>query len=70
MRRGSWFVDQRVNWIIESVRIFGAIKRRHVQAKFGVSAPQAANDFAEVLRRHPGVMSYDASAKAYRPEAP
>ncbi|MGH8026167.1 MAG: hypothetical protein ACREO0_05495 [Pseudoxanthomonas sp.] len=66
MSRASWFVDQRIAWIAESVRIFGAIKRQHIKAKFGVSTPQASLDIAETNRRHPTLLIYDASLKTYR----
>lgn len=61
----TWAFDYRVAWIAESVRIFGAINRMHVQRKFRVSIPQASADFAETMRRYPGLMTYDTSAKTY-----
>ena len=61
----TWFVEQRIAWIVESVTIFGGINRQHVMAKFGISMPQASMDFTEVQRRHPLLMEYDRSSKMY-----
>jgi hypothetical protein len=61
----NWFVDHRIAWIVESVSIFGSIKRKHIMAKFRVSMPQAAADIKETMRRHPGLMEYNSSAKQY-----
>lgn len=61
----NWFVEQRLAWIKESVEIFGAIRRQHIQKKFGVSTAQAALDIREALTRWPGLMEYDRSLKRY-----
>lgn len=66
MSRPTWFVDRRIEWIAESVEIFGSINRAHIVKKFGVSIPQASTDLAATMRRHPSLMTYDSSAKAYR----
>ena len=61
----TWFVERRLEWIRESVEIFGRINREHVMQKFGISAPQVSVDFAEVERRWPEMMRYDKNIKCY-----
>lgn len=63
-----WFRQQRMDWIAESLRVFGFINRQHIERKFGVSTPQASNDLATFARLHPGAMTYNLSQKRY--EAP
>lgn len=60
-----WYEQHRMEWIEETLRVFGYINREHVMKKFGVSAPQAANDFREFQKLRPGTMEYDKSAKRY-----
>lgn len=62
---GTWFVERRLEWIKESVEIFGFINRAHVQKKFGVSTPQASYDLKAALQRWPSLMAYNTSAKRY-----
>ncbi|WP_029066518.1 hypothetical protein [Labrenzia sp. DG1229] len=52
-------------WISEALQVYGFINRQHLQRKFDISCPQAAIDFREYQKRHPGAMEYDASRKAY-----
>lgn len=61
----TWFVEQRIAWIKESVEIFGYVSREHVMKKFGVSTPQPSVDIREVMRRWPDLMEYDTSLKRY-----
>lgn len=61
----TWFVERRLEWIRESVIIFGRINREHVSQKFGVSHQQASEDFAEANRRWPEMMRYDFSHRCY-----
>ena len=60
-----WFEQQRMDWIAETLRIFGYINREHLCLKFGISLPQAANDFGQFQRERPGVMVYNKCAKRY-----
>lgn len=60
-----WFEQHRMEWIAETLRVFGFINREHLERKFGVSSAQAANDFGAFQRLHPNAMTYDASAKRY-----
>lgn len=66
MRVGeSWFLEQRIAWINETIQIIGFIQRGHIMRKFNISERRAAEDIAEVIKRHPDLMRYDASRKAY-----
>lgn len=60
-----WFARHRLEWIAETLRVFGYINREHVVKKFGVSMAQAAVDFREFQKENPGVMEYDKSGKRY-----
>jgi DNA polymerase I-like protein with 3'-5' exonuclease and polymerase domains len=60
-----WFEQQRMEWITESLRVFGFINRAHLQKKFGISQPQASKDLQTYMRRFPHAMRYDLSAKRY-----
>lgn len=66
----NWFVRQRMEWIAESLRIFGFINRQHLERKFGISTVQASNDLTAFGRAHPGVMDYNANAKRYETNRP
>jgi|GEM_PF-3876318 len=61
----SWFCEQRVIWMIESLVIFGALKRVHLQRKFKISNATAANDFAELNRVAPGAIAYNKRSKQH-----
>lgn len=61
----GWFARQRMEWITETLRVFGFIGRPHLQRKFGISLPQASLDLTAFQRRYPGVLRYDSSLKRY-----
>lgn len=61
----TWFVEARLEWIRESVTIFGFINRSHIMRKFGISAPQAAQDLGRAQRRWPKLLQYNATTKRY-----
>lgn len=61
----SWFERHRLEWIDETLRVFGYINREHLCRKFGISVPQASNDIAKFLVERPGRMTYDRAAKRY-----
>ena len=61
----KWYQQQRLDWIAETLRVFGFINREHLERKFGLSTPQASNDLAAFKRAHPDAMTYDLSAKRY-----
>lgn len=60
-----WFEQHRLEWIAETLRIFGYINREHLMKKFGVSTPQASYDLNRFQKLHPNAMRYDTSAKRY-----
>jgi hypothetical protein len=62
----NWFVEHRITWIKESFEIFGAVRREHVQKKFGISTAQASHDLREVQKRWPQLVKYDLSEKIYK----
>lgn len=61
----NWFQQQRMDWIAETLRVFGFINREHIQKKFGVSPAQAAVDLREFREHRPMAMHYDNQAKRY-----
>ena len=54
-----------MDWITETLRVFGFINREHLQRKFGISRPQASKDLHTYRTRHPRAMHYNLSAKRY-----
>lgn len=54
-----------MEWIAETLRVFGFINREHLMKKFGVSTPQASTDINRFLKLYPDAMRYDRSAKRY-----
>lgn len=60
-----WYQQYRLDWIAETLRVFGHINREHLEKKFGISTPQASNDLQEFQIQYPGVMEYDPSQKRY-----
>ncbi len=64
-RSMRWFEEQRIEWIAETLRIFGYINREHLMKKFMISTAQAAHDFSEFQKIKPGTMEYDKHAKCY-----
>lgn len=61
----AWFKRQRMEWIAETLRVFGFINRDHLQRKFGISQPQASADLQAFMEENPSAMIYDTSAKRY-----
>ncbi len=61
----TWFTERRLEWIKESVDIFGHVNRAHIEKKFGITAAQASVDLREAQHRWPDLMEYDTSGKRY-----
>ncbi|MGE0408718.1 MAG: hypothetical protein AB7P23_05575 [Amphiplicatus sp.] len=61
----SWFVAYRMEWIAETIAIFGFINREHLMKKFGISMPQASADLNRFQKSNPGALRYDKTAKRY-----
>ena len=60
-----WFQQQRMEWIAETLRVFGCINRVHLERKFGISTPQASVDLNRFMRAFPEALRYDRAAKRY-----
>jgi hypothetical protein len=54
----------RVDWIKESIRIYGFVNREHVMRKFEVSRQQSSSDLQSAVREEP-TMHYNWSTKRY-----
>ena len=61
-----WFVEHRLEWIKESLEIFGHVGRLHIMTKFDVSTAQASLDLRAAQERWPDLMRYDLSEKVYK----
>lgn len=61
-----WFETHRMDWIAETLRVFGFINRDHLVRKFGISTPQASTDLQRFMRLYPKAMQYDTSLKRYQ----
>jgi hypothetical protein len=67
MKKMNWFQQHRLEWIAETLRVFGFINRQHIMRKFSMSMPQASLDLALFQKLHPGVAEYDLTAKRFVP---
>ncbi|MBO0738357.1 MAG: hypothetical protein J2P48_17585 [Alphaproteobacteria bacterium] len=61
----NWFESQRLQWIAETLRVFGYINRAHIERKFGVSTPQASNDLRKFAQLYPELIVYNINTKRY-----
>jgi hypothetical protein len=62
----NWFEARRMEWIDESVRIFGYINRAHLMSKFGISMPQASKDLRTFMEKFPNKIEYNLKMKYYQ----
>lgn len=60
-----WFERHRIEWIAETLRVFGFINREHIERKFGISTPQASLDLSEFQRLYPAAITYNKASKRY-----
>ena len=63
--KSDWFRTTRINWIMETIQIYGFINREHIVKKFGISTVQASIDLREVRAKWPDHIEYDLSTKRY-----
>ena len=70
MSEQRWFKQHRLEWIAESLRVYGFVNRKHIMTKFGLSTPQASIDLRDFQKLYPKVAEYDLSAKAFIPRRP
>jgi len=61
----NWYQQHRLEWIGETLRVFGFINREHIERKFGISTAQAAKDLAEFQKLYPAAAQYNLSTKRY-----
>jgi hypothetical protein len=61
----SWYSDQRAEKVRELVLQNGAINRQDIADFFHVSIQTASGDIGRALKRWPGLMRYDKTAKRY-----
>lgn len=54
-----------MQFIEERLRVVGVVNRRDLMERFGISAPQAANDFRKFMAHRPKAMVYNKTRKAY-----
>lgn len=66
----NWFIQTRLEWIAEMIRVYGYVNRKHLCRKFRISLPQAANDLREFQKLNPGAIRYDQSARRYCEPSP
>lgn len=60
-----WFKNYRMEWIAESLRVYGFINREHIMKKFSISMPQASIDLTEFQNLYPEAIEYDLKQKRY-----
>lgn len=60
-----WFENCRMEWIKETLRVFGYINREHLVKKFYISIPQASKDLNAFLRANPTLLQYNTRTKRY-----
>lgn len=58
-------VRARLSRAVQHLRERGTLRRSDIEYLGEVSTPQASLDIAEIQKRLPGLMRYDASAKCY-----
>jgi hypothetical protein len=61
----TWCERQRLDWIADTLRVYGYLNRAHLRRKFGISEPQASHDLRTFARLYPRVMTYDVLGKRY-----
>jgi len=65
MKQERWYKNYRMEWIAETLRVFGYINREHLVRKFGLSTPQASIDLRDFQKLHPNAVTYNLTAKRY-----
>lgn len=61
----NWFQRHRLDWIGETLAVFGYINRHHLERKFGISTPQASADLKLYVRLHADAVRYNTTTKRY-----
>jgi hypothetical protein len=63
--KDRWFKNYRMEWIAETLRVFGFINREHIERKFGLSTPQASLDLRDFQKLYPDAAEYNLTQKRY-----
>lgn len=64
---GEWTRAQRRAFIWRKLSLAGRVNKRDLMQEFGLSSAVASYAFTDFNKTHPGAMTYDISAKFYRP---
>lgn len=65
----GWSVTARLRFLEEQAWWTGAVNRRDIVERFGISEQQASGDFTRYQELAPANLAYDKSGKTYRPSA-
>ena len=60
-----WQVEQRMDFIAETLQSKGHINRKDLMDKFGISTPQASNDLRTYKDLLPEFITYNTKSKRY-----
>lgn len=61
----DWFRDTRIDWIFETIQIYGYVNRKHIMRKFDVSVVQASIDLRQAQEQRPHLIAYNKTTKRY-----
>jgi len=61
----NFYQQYRMEWITETLRVFGFINRQHIERKFSLSTPQASADLKLYQKLHPDAVEYNLSLKRF-----
>lgn len=60
-----YYHRHRMEWIAETLRVFGFINREHIERKFGLSTPQASIDLRDFQQLYPDAVTYSLTQKKF-----
>ena len=66
----AWFMNIRQEFIYNTLRTFGQVRRTDLVREFGISLSLATMDLADFMAKQPPFVRYDVSAKMYVLEEP
>ena len=66
MPRMRYAIEQRLRFIDFLLEHYGTVNRKHLEDYFGISTPQATNDFREYSKIAPDNIRYSTSEKVYK----
>jgi hypothetical protein len=65
-----WAAERRLDYIDWRLATAGHVRRENLVRVFGVGGATASADLNEFIRRYPGVMVYDKTARRYKAATP